>query len=37
MAMAEIKILLKLDHRNIIKYYYFEEDESFINIAIEKC
>jgi serine/threonine protein kinase len=27
LALAEIKILLKLDHKNIIKYYYFEEEE----------
>jgi len=24
LAQAEINILLKLDHQNIIKYYYFE-------------
>lgn len=30
-------MLIKLQHKNIIKYYYFEETKEHILLGLEKC
>lgn len=37
LASKEIDILIKLQHKNIIKYYYFEETNNHILLGLEKC
>ena len=34
---AEIKLLQSLDHENVIGYYDFYEDTSFLYVVMEKC
>ncbi|KAL4494484.1 hypothetical protein ABPG72_019894 [Tetrahymena utriculariae] len=37
LASKEIQMLIKLQHKNIIKYYYFEETKDHILLGLEKC
>lgn len=36
-AKKEIEVYMKLDHKNILKYYYFEEKKDKMYLVIEKC
>ncbi|KAL4512564.1 hypothetical protein ABPG72_020401 [Tetrahymena utriculariae] len=37
LASKEIQMLINLQHKNIIKYYYFEETKEHILLGLEKC